>query len=120
MRSVSGLAAGTAVGSVGVCVHPVNKKPAATKPFSLKDIKIKLIRSYWNGSKACIEYSITNNSSKNLNKIRIFYSGTISETVSGYTTINSSIPKGTTKTFITSVGAYDYLEGVTLKVTSAS
>ena len=98
----------------------INKKPAATKPFSLKDIKIKLIRSYWNDSKACIEYSITNNSSKNLNKIRIFYSGTISETVSGYTTINSSIPKGTTKTFITRVGAYDYLEGVTLKVTSAS
>ena len=98
----------------------INKKPAATKPFSLKDIKIKLIRSYWNGSKACIEYSITNNSSKNLNKIRIFYSGTISETVSGYTTINGSIPKGTTKTFITRVGAYDYLEGVILKVTSAS
>ena len=69
---------------------------------------------------AGFEYSITNNSSKNLNKIRIFYSGTISETVSGYTTINSSIPKGTTKTFITRVGAYDYLEGVTLKVTSAS
>ena len=87
-------------------------KTRRTKPFSLKDIKIKLIRSYWNGSKACIEYSITNNSSKNLNKIRIFYSGTISETVSGYTTINSSIPKGTTKTFITRVGAYDYLEGV--------
>lgn len=98
----------------------INKKPAATKPFSLKDIKIKLIRSYWNGSKACIEYSVTNNSSKNLNKVRIFYSGTISETVSGYATINSSIPKGTTKTFITRVSAYDYLEGVTLKVTSAS
>lgn len=98
----------------------INKKPAATKPFSLKDIKIKLIRSYWNGSKAYIEYSVTNNSSKNLNKVRIFYSGTISETVSGYATINSSIPKGTTKTFITRVSAYDYLEGVTLKVTSAS
>lgn len=52
--------------------------------------------------------------------MRIFYSGTISETVSGYATINSSIPKGTTKTFITRVSAYDYLEGVTLKVTSAS
>lgn len=98
----------------------ITRKPTPTKPFSLKDIKIKLIRSYWNGSKACIEYSVTNNSSKNLNKVRIFYSGTISETVSGYATINSSIPKGTTKTFITRVNAYDYLEGVTLKVTSAS
>ncbi len=98
----------------------ITRKPTPTKPFSLKDIKIKLIRSYWNGSKACIEYSVTNNSSKNLNKVRIFYSGTISETVSGYATINSSIPKGTTKTFITRVSAYDYLEGVTLKVTSAS
>ena len=95
-------------------------QPKTTKKFSLKDIKIKLKRSYWNGSKACIEYTITNNSSRHLTKVRIFYSGIVNEEVCGYANINSSIPRDTSKTFITRVNVCDYLDGVTLKVVSAS
>lgn len=46
-------------------------KPKTTKKFSLSDVKIKLNRSYWDGSKSCLKYTITNNSSKNLTKLDI-------------------------------------------------
>ena len=97
-------------------------KPKPTKKFSLKDVKIKLNRSYWNSNdfKACLEYTITNKSSKDLTKLKVFYSGTVNEDVSGYITINSSIPRGTSKTFTTRFGFADYLDGATLKLVSAS
>ena len=41
-------------------------QPKTKKKFSLDDVKITLKRSYWNGSKSCLKYTITNNSSKNL------------------------------------------------------
>ena len=68
-------------------------RPKTTKKFSLADVKIKLKRSYWDGSKACIQYTITNNSSKKLTKLKVFYSGTVDEEVSGYISIKSSIPR---------------------------
>lgn len=97
-------------------------KPKTTKKFSLKDVKIKLKRSYWNDYdfKACLEYTITNNSSKDLTKLKVFYSGAVNEDVSGYININYSIPRGTSKTFTTRFGFADYIEGVTLKLVSAS
>ena len=91
-----------------------------TKKFSLSDVKIKLNRSYWDGSKACLEYTITNNSSKNLTKLKVYYKGTLNEDVSGYININSSIPRGKSKTFITRLSYFDYLEGAKLKIVSAS
>ncbi|MGN0483259.1 MAG: Ig-like domain-containing protein [Lachnospiraceae bacterium] len=90
------------------------------KKFSLNDVKIKLKRSYWDGSKACLEYTITNNSSKNLTKVKIYYIGTLNEEVSGYININSSIPRGKSKTFTTKTDFFDPLENVKLKVVSAS
>ena len=95
-------------------------KPKTTKKFSLADVKIKLKRSYWDGSKACIQYTITNNSSKKLTKLKVFYSGTVDEEVSGYINIKSSIPRGKSKTFTTRISVLDYIEGVTLEVVSAS
>lgn len=98
----------------------IKVKITKTKKFSLKDVKLKLKRSYWDGSKACLEYTITNKSSKNLKKFKIFYSGTLNEDVSGYININHSIPKGKSKTFTTRLDYFDYLEGAKLKLVSAS
>lgn len=91
-----------------------------TKKFSLSDVKIKLKRSYWKDGKACLDYTITNNSSKNLTKLKIFYRGTLNDEVSGYITINTSIPKGKSKTFTSKFGYFDPLVNVKLKVVSAS
>ena len=70
--------------------------------------------------KACLDYTITNNSSKNLTKLKIFYRGTLNDEVSGYITINTSIPKGKSKTFTSKFGYFDPLVNVKLKVVSAS
>lgn len=94
-------------------------KPQTTT-FSLNDVKIKLNRSYWDGSKACLKYTITNNSTKNLTKLKIYYTGTLNEEVSGYITLNTSIPRGTSKTFISRLSYFDYLYEATVKVVSAS
>lgn len=103
----------------------ITVKITQAKKFSLSDVKIKLKRSYWKDDKttlgkACLEYTITNNSSKNLTKLKIFYRGTLNEEVSGYITINTSIPRGTSKTFTTSFSFFDRLDNVKLKVVSAS
>lgn len=89
------------------------------KTFSLKDVKIKLKRSYWDGSKACLQYTITNNSSKNLTKLKIYYSGVLNEEVSGYIKLNSSIPRGKSKTFTTKLDYFDFLDEAKVKVVSA-
>lgn len=98
----------------------IKVKITKTKKFSLKDVKLKLKRSYWDGSKACLEYTITNKSSKDLKKLKIFYSGTVDEAVSGYININYSIPRGESVTFTTRLDYFDYIEGVKLKLVSAS
>lgn len=91
-----------------------------TKKFSLKDVKIKLKRSYWNGSQACLTYTITNKSSKNLKHLKIFYSGMVDEDVSGYIYIDSSIPRGTSKTFTTKLDYFDFIDKAKLVLVSAS
>ncbi|MGN1168312.1 MAG: Ig-like domain-containing protein [Lachnospiraceae bacterium] len=95
-------------------------KVKINKKFSLKDVKITLKRSYWDGSKACLEYTITNNSSKNLTKVKIYYSGILNEEVNGYFNVNSSIPRGKSKTFTKKLDYFDYLDDAKLKVVSAS
>lgn len=97
-------------------------QPKPTKKFTIKDVKIKLKSSYWDwdNSKACLEYTITNNSSKDLKKFKVYYSGIVDDDVSGYININSSISRGKSKTFTTKFGFFDYIEGATLKVVSAS
>ena len=82
-------------------------------------MKIKLKRSYWDGSKACLQYTITNNSSKNLTKLKIYYSGVLNEEVSGYIKLNSSIPRGKSKTFTTKLDYFDFLDEAKVKVVSA-
>lgn len=98
----------------------ITVKITQTKKFSLSDVKIKLKRSYWKDGKACLDYTITNNSSKNLTKLKIFYRGTLNDEVSGYITLNTSIPKGKSKTFTSKFGYFDPLTSVKLKVVSAS
>lgn len=91
------------------------------KPFSLKDVKIKLIDSYWDGNDACLKYTITNNSSKDLQYFQVKYTGEIYEPVSGYININYSVPRGKSVTFTTKLDQYiDYIEGAKLTLVSAS
>ena len=95
-------------------------KPKTTKKFSLSDVKIKLNRSYWDGSKSCLKYTITNNSSKNLTKLKIYYKDTLNEEVDGYINLRTSIPRGKSKTFTSKFGWFDKLDEVKMKVVSAS
>ena len=95
-------------------------KPKTTKKFSLSDVKIKLNRSYWDGSKSCLKYTITNKSSKNLTKVKIYYVGTLNDEVDGYITLKTSIPRGKSKTFTSKFGWFDKLDDVKMKVVSAS
>lgn len=95
-------------------------KPKTTKKFSLSDVKIKLNRSYWDGSKSCLKYTITNKSSKNLTKVKIYYVGTLNDEVDGYITLKTSIPRGKSKTFTSKFGWFDKLDDVKMKIVSAS
>lgn len=94
-------------------------QPKTKKKFSLDDVKITLRRSYWNGSKSCLKYTITNNSSKNLTKLKIYYTGVLNEEVDGYINVNSSIPRGKSKTFTTKLDYFDFLDEAKVKVVSA-
>ena len=95
-------------------------QPKTKKKFSLDDVKITLKRSYWNGSKSCLKYTITNKSSNNLTKLKIYYTGVLNEEVDGYINVNSSIPRGKSKTFTTKLDYFDYLDEATLTLVSAS
>lgn len=90
------------------------------KKFSLKDVKIKLNRAYWNGSKSCLKFTVTNNSSKKLRNLKIYYSGILNETVDGYINLNTSIARGKSKTFTVKLDWFDHLDDAKLKIVSAS
>lgn len=97
-------------------------QPKPVKKFSLSDVKVKFLRSYWDNSrnKSCLKFTITNKSSKNLKKLRIYYIGTLNETVDGYINLKTSIAKGKSKTFTVRLNWFDPLDDVSLKLVSAS
>lgn len=97
-------------------------QPKPVKKFSLSDVKVKLLRSYWDYSrnKSCLKFTVTNKSSKKLKKLKIYYIGTLNEEVDGYINLNTSIAKGKSKTFTVRLDWFDFLDDVSMKVVSAS